>query len=333
MRSSPGAALCILAVVASGEASAEAALVFELDNDKFSGTDRHYTNGVRLFGVWEPPGPEESPLVGALDTLPFLPEGGRRRVALGIGQSIFTPEDLDRADLIRRDRPYAGWLYAALSYLRETDAVASKWQLALGLVGPQAFAEEAQDSWHRIINVSKARGWDNQLKNEPALHLTYDRTWKALAWSDPGLFGIEADLSPNAGFALGNVMVYGAAGATVRFGVNYDRTVEVAQRRPGLPGTESSRAPDRSKEARPIAAYVFAGVEGRAVARNIFLDGNTFRDSHSVDRNLFVADLSAGISLKLYFLQLTYAQVLRSSEFDGQSGFDRFGSIGVTLNF
>lgn len=32
--------------------------------------------------------------------------------------------------------------------------------------------------------------------------------------------------------------------------------------------------------------YLFAGVEGRAVARNIFLDGNTFRDSRSVDKEL-----------------------------------------------
>lgn len=31
-------------------------------------------------------------------------------------------------------------------------------------------------------------------------------------------------------------------------------------------------------------AYVFAGAEGRGVASNIFLDGNTFEDSHTVDR-------------------------------------------------
>src|SRR3546814_11015068 len=31
---------------------------------------------------------------------------------------------------------------------------------------------------------------------------------------------------------------------------------------------------------------LFAGVEGRAVLRNIFLDGNTFADSHSVDEAL-----------------------------------------------
>jgi lipid A 3-O-deacylase len=33
---------------------------------------------------------------------------------------------------------------------------------------------------------------------------------------------------------------------------------------------------------------LFASFEGRAVARNIFLDGNTFTDSHSIDKKTFV---------------------------------------------
>ena len=38
--------------------------------------------------------------------------------------------------------------------------------------------------------------------------------------------------------------------------------------------------------------YLFAFVDGRAVGRDIFLDGNTFTDSHSVTRKTFVGDLS-----------------------------------------
>ena len=43
-----------------------------------------------------------------------------------------------------------------------------------------------------------------------------------------------------------------------------------------------------------LGLYVFARAEGRAVARNIFLDGNTFGHSQSVDHKWLVADLSVG---------------------------------------
>jgi len=43
--------------------------------------------------------------------------------------------------------------------------------------------------------------------------------------------------------------------------------------------------------------YVFAGVEGRAVARDIFLDGNTFQKSPSVDKEPLVGELAVGAAL------------------------------------
>jgi lipid A 3-O-deacylase len=46
-----------------------------------------------------------------------------------------------------------------------------------------------------------------------------------------------------------------------------------------------------------VGLYFFAGAQGRAVGRNIFLDGNTFRHSLSVPKKNFVADLQAGFSL------------------------------------
>jgi lipid A 3-O-deacylase len=42
------------------------------------------------------------------------------------------------------------------------------------------------------------------------------------------------------------------------------------------------------------SVYLFAFVDRRAVGRDIFLDGNTFTDSHSVTHKTFVGDLSFG---------------------------------------
>ena len=70
----------------------------------------------------------------------------------------------------------------------------------------------------------------------------------------------------------------------------------------------------------------------RAVARNIFLDGNTFEDSHSVDRKPVVADVYAGMALLIDRWKLSYAQVFRTREFDGQPHHHEYGSLSLSYS-
>jgi hypothetical protein len=79
--------------------------------------------------------------------------------------------------------------------------------------------------------------------------------------------------------------------------------------------------------------YLFAGVEGRAVARNIFLDGNTFKDSRSVDKEPLVGDLQWGVTLTWQGARLSYTHVWRTREFTTQDGGDQFGSISLSMSF
>ena len=78
--------------------------------------------------------------------------------------------------------------------------------------------------------------------------------------------------------------------------------------------------------------YLFPGIEGRAVARNIFLDGNTFRDSRNVDKEPLVGDLQFGIAITWRNLRLGYTHVLRTREFKGQGDRrDDFGALSLSL--
>ena len=81
-----------------------------------------------------------------------------------------------------------------------------------------------------------------------------------------------------------------------------------------------------------IAWSAFAGLYGRAVARNIFLDGNTFRDSMSVHKKSFVADGQAGVALRVGRLLFSYTYVLRGEEYFGQHGNSRFGAVGISAH-
>jgi hypothetical protein len=69
------------------------------------------------------------------------------------------------------------------------------------------------------------------------------------------------------------------------------------------------------------------------VAWNILLDGNTWKESYSIDRKRSVADMTAGVAIIYKRLKLSYAHVYRTKEFDGQDQSQLFGSSPLPLHF
>lgn len=157
------------------------------ENDLFNGTDSDYTNGVKITLI--------SPdLVAFVESgklpdwslkyiyrLPFINDPDpalKRKVEFSLGQNMYTPSDTSRSDLIGDDRPYAGWTYFATAFHTRSSERMDTIELQLGLVGPQAYAEETQSAVHDLRNLHRAKGWDHQLKNEPGLAAIYERKWQ-----------------------------------------------------------------------------------------------------------------------------------------------------------
>lgn len=297
---------------------------FVLENDLFAGFDRDYTNGIRLS--WTS-GVDEVPVwaLRAARVLPMFPDAGTVRASYVVGQSIYTPSDITRENPPGDDRPYAGWLYGAIGLMAETGTRLDQLQVQLGVVGPYAFAEETQTLVHEIVGSDKPQGWDHQIHNEPGIVITYERSWRALAAASEG--GLGFDATPHIGGALGNVLTYGNLGATLRVGYNMPNDYGPPRIEPSLPGSGYFERQDE------FGWYLFAGFDGRAVARNIFLDGNSFEDSRSVDKNIFVGDLQVGIAFALGSTRIAYTHVFRTPEFDGQNNADKFGALGVSVQF
>jgi hypothetical protein len=82
-----------------------------------------------------------------------------------------------------------------------------------------------------------------------------------------------------------------------------------------------------------IGGYVFAGVDGRAVGRNLFLDGNSFEKSRSVDKFNLVGDVEMGAALTFRAFQLTFTHVIRSREYKTQKRQDQFGAVDLAVRF
>jgi lipid A 3-O-deacylase len=293
------------------------------ENDIFSGNDGHYTHGMRLAWVPDQRQPVPQWARSVAELMPWFPHDGNIRYGYAIGQSIFTPRDIDVSDPPRGERPYAGWLYGSIGLGIETGRVVDQFGLTVGMVGPASGAEKTQKWVHKVVGSDRPRGWDTQLKNELGVVATWQRSWRSIAKTR--MLGNELDLGAHVGGALGNVFTYANGGVMVRFGPDLPNDYGPSRIQPGLPGS-ADFAP-----ARDFRWYAFAGVEGRAVARNIFLDGNTFRDSRSVDRRKLVGDVQFGIVMDWTDVRLSYTHVLRSKEFNGQDKADSFGSL--TLSF
>lgn len=304
-----------------------------VENDRIANTDRHYSNGFRLG--WVSDKTDGSDLPEVRDVLNFLyPLADVRagRVGLELGHNIFTPGDTEARQLISNDRPYAGWLYGAASLYAETGEgfddyfteTLDKVALEIGVVGPAALGEEVQNEFHRAISVATSNGWDNQLKNEPGINLIAERKWRA----EPFRFwGLEADAIPHVGASLGNVYTHVSGGAIARFGQQLSIDYGPPLIRPNLSGYSAI------EHTEGLAWYGFAGVDGRWSLRNIFLDGNTFQDSYSIEKEPLVGDFVAGVAIVYGRARLSFTHVMRTKEFKGQDQADRFGSVSLSIRF
>lgn len=302
------------------------------ENDLFTGTDRNYTNGVKLSLIspdlksFVESGKLPNWSLSYVNRLPFVnnPDPDlTRRLEFSLGQNMYTPADISRFDLIADDRPYAGWTYFGTAFHSKSTRMMDTIELQLGMIGPDSYAEESQKAVHDLRDLQRPNGWDHQLKNEPGLAAIYERKWRLPAIKADNHFGFDA--IAHLGCALGNVYTYANTGLEARLGWNLPEDFGASLIRPAG-NTRFSTKKGRG-------AYVFAAVNGRAVLRDIFLDGNTFADSHSVSKKPLVADLAGGVALYFKSYKLTWTQVLRTREFKEQPDNHSFGSITISFFF
>jgi hypothetical protein len=303
-------------------------LSIQLENDLWgSGKDRHYTHGTKISVM---PAIEACGwLKNSLNFIPFFIQHRETALEFFVGQNLFTPDDIEREDLIEYDRPFAGWLYTGITVLSmiedcENFRSGNTLEISLGVVGPSAQGEDVQREVHEIVDTRKPRGWDNQLSDEPGLVLTYTRLWEYL-FCHQDIF--EYSFAPQAVAAIGNIYTYLGAGLMLRFGKNLRYDFSPPAISPSFQGTSYfNRSTDYSW-------YLFSGLEGRCMVRNVFLDGNTFSDSHSVDRKPLVGDFQIGIAFRYKNIRISVSDVFRSKEFRGQDALSEYGAINMTMMY
>ncbi|HZF97452.1 MAG TPA: lipid A deacylase LpxR family protein [Pseudoxanthomonas sp.] len=304
-----------------------------IDNDLFSGQDKGYTSGVQL-GLVSPN------LVDYVDD-PCLPRPARwlnryltalqpggfeqQNMVATFGQALYTPSDSRRRDLINDDRPYAATLLVSLGYNARSGDKLRHSQLQFGILGPSARGKQTQHAVHDLFEVDRFLGWDNQLRDEPVFRLVHERMWR-YAPERSGRWGWDA--ITHWGGSLGNLATYANTGAELRLGRNLPDDFGSTPLRPAGENTAPSPGPNR--HGGEFGIHVFFTADGRGVVRDITLDGNTWKDSHHVDKRAWVADVGYGVAVTKGSWKFAIARYNRTREFDGQDESPEFGSFTIS---
>lgn len=198
--------------------------------------------------------------------------------SLQFGALAFTPGDIEVAERIEGDRPYAGLVYLAngRSYVRAEGRTVFHSSLAIGLLGTELLPR-FQRALHSALGVDKPRGWDHQIADggEPTFRYTLTRQDLQAAGATGSTTRYELKSAVAGGLGY---LTEGSAALSLRWGrINTpwwsgppDRVEYIAE---PAPATGGSVLRSDIRE-----FYVWAGIKAKLRAYNAFLQGQ-FRDS------------------------------------------------------
>jgi len=314
---------------------------FEIDNDIVFNKDNKISNGWSLqkysavASSWETLEDVPHFVRNWAKVIPGLTEEGLvYRAGIAIGQIIQTPNDLSRSDLIEDDVPYAGVLTLQATWYAFNNDEFRGFELITGLVGPYSLAEQTQKAVHNLVSADKPMGWDNQLSTELIINFNYMRKQKIWRIGNPAGLSFDTTLSANAG--LGNLFTQASASLEMRFGHNMPGGFVSIPDPIGL--SMHYLASLKPAKANSASFYTSLVLRGSAFAHNIFLDGNAFRDSHSVEKEPLVGLVILGFHYEkvdwgIHFGIMISSDNVDTSKYPAAENDERLGTLDIEWRF
>jgi lipid A 3-O-deacylase len=300
-----------------------------IENDLFVGEDDGYTNGIG-FTFGKGPFNEFNDEVLptwlhrlSIDLYISTMENKRRGVAHMFFQRMQTPADITREELIEDDLPYVGLLAWQGTLYAWDDRITDQLSLYLGVVGPIAFAEQTQSFVHELTDGDDPEGWDNQIENEPVFKIEAQRVWNLYrSEGDAGQY----DILGLAGAGIGNLESAAKAGIAIRWGTNLRYSFPSFSLQVDRQINPLSLSPENDY-------YVFLGLRGGIVLNNILINGNTFKDSHSLPLEHYQDQISTGIVWSIGRSAFVFQVSSISSGTEITNARDEFGAVSFTRRF
>lgn len=289
-----------------------------IDNDILVGNDNGYTNGIFLswFDVGShddrfAPGWLAAPLSWSLD----MENVNTTLQAYTLGQIMVTPDDITIVNPPLDELPYSGSLLFNYTFITMAEAHADSVGTVIGIVGPSSGAETTQKWIHEQFGADDPEGWDTQLEDEIVFQLTRGRLWRTWSAADDRM-----DLLVLGEAGVGTLSSFVASGVLYRYGVD-------------LSSTYATPLLINSRSANPAAIeggwYLFAGVRFEYIFNLIYTDGNTYRDSRSVDYDPSQIGVTAGLAYSWENVSVTFAIYDSNLSDDLSRDVTRFGTLTI----
>ncbi len=344
-----GLALALLASFGSANAQEppphDTIHFFTYENDSRFMTDRFYTSGVQFSTkrIVDRRGQFARHFTFTLCGWVACDASRLHSSQTNLGQLIYTPRDITRAEAQPLDRPWAGLLYyeQAHAFLSADRLTLTTLTGQIGATGRPSLAEPAQKLFHRVMDRPPPQGWDNQIGSSLALMVSAEKRTALPALS----FDLPRDVRFNTAtywrVAAGNIQTYAAAGVAVVMGKDLP---EVSPPPPGIgnkiaPNTHRKLSSTTSCMLPFVQCTAFASAEGRLVGYNLFLDGRLFSNDPKGKRRTIVHEVVVGTRIDFpdtgtvshgpWFLQLKATR--RSPEFRSALPVPRHRVFAVTI--
>jgi lipid A 3-O-deacylase len=260
------------------------------DNDfldlRGSGTDRYYSNGLRIDLYYTKKNKPKFPS----NLLLRLKNTETAIYGYGITQAMYTPIDISKKEIQFRDRPYAGILH--LNHLVITANSSTNERLIseinIGTTGKPSMAEETQKLIHKLIDYQEPLGWDNQITTD--LLLNYYLQYEKLLWQPAEKLDFIGGLDMNIG--------------TMRTDIGFSLLVRI-----GAAKSYFTNHQAESGGSKRIKFHIYARPIVRAVLYNTTLEGGYFNGRTSP----YALENS---DLKRIYLQYEYGMVFTRKRFE-----------------
>jgi len=252
-------------------------------------------------------------------------------ISFTIAHQMYTPQDFESSLLIKEDRPYAGYLYLQTSLHQSKNSTLKSLSLQVGVVGPSSKMQEVQELIHSLIGSPDPQGWQYQLKDEFIFQLNYAQK-KYYNLDNIFKYGYNASIIPEFGIELGNASIKAYTSALFRWGKNVPKDYGSFV----MDNSNYSKIPLNIKqngENKKWRYYLNVGLKTNLIARDIFLDGNSFQESHSVEKNNFLLDITYGLSFAYKRFGIDYIRRHSSKAFKTQDGYYSYGSLLFSYNY
>jgi len=228
-----------------------------------------------------------------------------------IGQDLYTPAtSMTNPVPAVGSRPNAGWLYLSQTAQSLHPDRADELTLTLGVTGGPSLGKFTQTLAHSVApTFNRPSDWTGQVGFEPGVVVRYEQ--RRRLGVDGGAIGF--DLIPRLSLTAGNVATNAEVGVQARTGLHL--------RHPWLPRDG------------PIEIALTGGISARAVARDLFLDGNTFRDGPHVGHEPFVGSGEIGVQMRFRALSLAYRAVTDTRSYAAGPKWHPWASIVGAVTF